>query len=99
MVKKSFCRECGGWGGFDASDFGDRGWHPCYHCGTTGRCDCPECSGTALPPVLEQQEYEPREVCCEYYEPPEGWDDTEFECDLPFEDDENQFQSDNECPF
>ena len=30
------CPECGGYGGIDAASFGDQGWHPCYHCGTTG---------------------------------------------------------------
>jgi hypothetical protein len=33
------CPQCGGYGGIDAATFGDRGWHPCYHCGTTGTVD------------------------------------------------------------
>lgn len=30
------CPRCGGYGGEDASNFGDHGWHPCYACGETG---------------------------------------------------------------
>jgi hypothetical protein len=30
------CPKCGGYGGSDASEFGDRGWHPCFFCGETG---------------------------------------------------------------
>lgn len=42
------CIRCGGYGGEDASHFGDHGWHPCFHCGTSGVCHCPECEGTTV---------------------------------------------------
>lgn len=30
------CPRCGGDGGEPGENFGDHGWHPCYHCGTSG---------------------------------------------------------------
>lgn len=30
------CPECGGQGGEPGENFGDHGWHPCYHCHGTG---------------------------------------------------------------
>lgn len=34
--EKEACSQCGGQGYIDARTFGESGWHPCYHCGTTG---------------------------------------------------------------
>lgn len=31
------CPKCGGDGGEPGANFGDHGWHPCYHCCNTGR--------------------------------------------------------------
>lgn len=31
------CPRCGGMGGEPGSNFGDHGWHPCYHCDATGK--------------------------------------------------------------
>lgn len=41
--QKVMCARCGGLGGAEASHFGERGWHPCFHCGTEGVCSCDEC--------------------------------------------------------
>lgn len=30
------CPRCAGYGGMDASVFGEHGWHPCFFCGATG---------------------------------------------------------------
>jgi hypothetical protein len=43
-MKKAICSRCGGYGGEPGENFGDRGWHPCFHCGTEGYCSCPECT-------------------------------------------------------
>lgn len=47
MKTKTICSRCGGYGGeplccIDPSALPDS-WHPCYHCGETGCCSCPEC--------------------------------------------------------
>ena len=34
------CCRCGGEGGEPGANFGDTGWHSCYHCGESGKCDC-----------------------------------------------------------
>lgn len=43
MSDLAVCSRCGGMCGEPGSNFGDYGWHPCYHCGATGECGCPEC--------------------------------------------------------
>ena len=36
------CCRCNGNRGENAANFGERGWHPCYHCQTSGVCNCTE---------------------------------------------------------
>ena len=46
MEGKINCPQCGGATGEDAANFGDHGWHPCYHCSESGKVDgtkCPHC--------------------------------------------------------
>ncbi len=46
------CPQCGGYGGEDASNFGDRGWYPCFKCGETGRVPADYCDHPDAEPVV-----------------------------------------------